>query len=208
MVPDAVELARDLAALPPDAPREAVADVLQRMDALFAAHQDLVYATCLRFVGSPERARELAQDALIKATQKLPGFRGEARFSTWLVAIARYECLNALRKHGDHLTSDGVLEADDPHASVLSSLRRQEREAVLLEVAEAALDAEEQQVVWLRYAENLPVARIDELLGSDGGASGARGVLQRCRRKLRRALRARLDELGHGSSFFRGSLDG
>jgi len=180
--------------------------VLQRQDALFAAHQDLVYATCLKYVGRPELARDLAQDAMLKACQKLAGFRGEAKFSTWLVAIARYECLNALRKRGDHLTTDGVVEASDPAASVLSGLRRSEREAVLLDVAAEVLDEEEQRVVWLRYAENLPLSRIDELCPTDA-ASGARGVLQRCKRKLSRALRARLEELGHGSSFFRGSLD-
>lgn len=207
MAPDALQLARELASLPPDAPASAVRDVVQRMDRLFAEHQDLVYATCLKFMGRPELARDLAQDTMLRAYQKLPTFRGDARFSTWLVAIARYECLNALRKREDHLTADGVVEAGDPAASVLSSLRRGEREAVLLDVASDVLDAEEQQVVWLRYGENLPLSRIDQLV-PDQGASGARGVLQRCKRKLSKALRARLAEIGHGSSFFRGSLDG
>jgi len=207
MVPDAVELARDLERLGSDAPPEEVQAVLRRMDALFAAHQDLVYATCLKYMGRPERARDLAQDVMLRACQKLPTFRGDARFSTWLVAIARYECLNALRKRSDHLTDDGVVEPSDPHASVLSSLRRSEREAVLLDVASAVLDDEEQRVVWLRYAENLPLARIDDLVPTSG-SSGARGVLQRCKRKLSRALRERLEQIGHGSSFFRRSLDG
>jgi len=207
MVPDAVELARDLAALTPESVADDVQDVLRRMDALFAVHQDLVYMTCLKYVGRPELARDLAQDAMLKACQKLPTFRGDARFSTWLVAIARYECLNALRKRADHLTEDGVVDPSDPTASVLAGLRRSEREAVLLDVASEVLDDEEQRVVWLRYGENLPLARIDEVL-SNAGASGARGVLQRCRRKLTRALRARLQAIGHGSSFFRRSLDG
>ncbi len=208
-LPDALELARALARVTPETPPGEQATLLADLDRLFAAHQDLVYATCLRYVGSPERARDLAQDTLLKAYRKLPSFRGEAQFGTWLVAIARYECLNALRKHGDQLTEDGIVESTDATASVLASLRRQEREQLLLDAASAVLDPEEQQTVWLRYGEGLPLGRIDALLDPDGsrGSSGTRGVLQRCKRKLRKELHRRLEALGHGSSLFRESLD-
>jgi RNA polymerase sigma-70 factor (ECF subfamily) len=205
-LPDALELARALASVTPETPSSVLSTLLADLDRLFAAHQDLVYATCLRYVGRPELARDLAQDTLLKAYRKLPSFRGEARFSTWLVAIARYECLNARRKHGDELTEDGIVDSTDSAASVLSSLRRQEREHLLMEAASAVLDAEEQQAVWLRYGEALPLDQIDALLKPDG-ASGTRGILQRCKRKLRRELYRRLEELGHGSSLFRESVD-
>lgn len=47
--------------------------------------------------GDGARADELAQEAFLKAYRHLQGFRGEARFSTWLIGIA-YHCLvDALR---------------------------------------------------------------------------------------------------------------
>jgi RNA polymerase sigma factor (sigma-70 family) len=188
---------------PPASDRDVV---MAAVDALFAAHQDVVYATCLRLMGSAEPAMDVAQDTLVLAWQKLPSFRGEARFSTWLVAIARYECLNALRRGRDLLTEDGVIEAADPLGSVMRGLRRQERAELLRDAAAAVLDATEQEAVHLRYVEHQPLAHIDTLLALPPHGD-ARVTLQRSKRKLATELRRRLAELGHGSSFVRSSVD-
>lgn len=175
---------------------------LREVDRLFAAHADRVYGLCLRWLGEPERAREAAQDTLLVAWDKLPEFEGDARFSTWLYRIARYRCLNAMRRRQDLLTADGVLDEADPTRPILVRLRRREKEELLREAAAAALDATEQEAVYLRYVEQLPLDRIERVLGIEMD-SGARGLLQRCKRKLGRELRRRLQEMGHGSSFVR-----
>lgn len=174
------------------------------LDRLFAVHADAVRATCRALVRDPALAEELAQEALLVAWQKLPEFRGDAAFGTWLYGIARNVCRNALRRRRDALTEDGVLDPDDPQATVLSRMQREERELLLRDAAAAVLSPEEQEAVHLRYVEQLPQEAITDLLGIVE-ASGARGVLQRCRRKLERELRRRLDALGHGSSFARGT---
>lgn len=201
---DAASIADRLARVDGLDPAERTALVAE-IDALFTAHHDHVYAVCLRYAGTPEHAMDLAQETLLTAYQKLATFRGDAKFSTWLVRIARYKCLNALRKHGETLTEDGVIEVEDPDGSALVHLRRMEREDLLHAAAEAVLNGVEQEVVYLRYTEQLPLDRIDHLVAIDM-ASGARGVLQRCKRKLGREIRRRLAELGHGSSFVRGTL--
>lgn len=206
-VPDAAEVAARLATLADgSAAPGSVEGLMADVDALLVGQQDRVYAMCMRFVGNPEHAAELAQDVMLRAYQKLPGFRGDSRFSTWILSITRYECLNALRKRGDHLTDDGVIEPTDPQRSVLSSLRTREREELLRGAARAVLDPIEQEAVTLRYTEHLPLDEITRTLGLTD-ASGARGLLQRCKRKLQRELRRRLAELGHGSSFIRGSIE-
>ncbi|MBW2257039.1 MAG: sigma-70 family RNA polymerase sigma factor [Deltaproteobacteria bacterium] len=205
--PDAVVVAQRLAhAAESGIGADELASLMTDVDALFAAHQDLVYAACLRFVGNAEKAMELAQDTLLTAYQKLPGFRGDARFRTWLLKIARYRCMNAMRKHGELLAQDGVIEPTDPASSVLTALRRREREELIRKAAAAVLDAVEQEVVHLRYTEHLPLDRITELLRLTT-ASGARGVLQRSKRKLQHEVRRRLAEMGHGTSFIRGTLE-
>lgn len=202
--PDAADIASRLArAGELDAPAQVA--LTAEVDELFAAHRDRVYALCLRYVGNPEHAMDLAQDTLLTAYQKLATFRGDASFLTWLLRIAKYKCMNAIRKHGEQLTEDGVLLLEDPTSSALVRLRRQEREELLLAAAEAVLDPVEQEAVYLRYTENLPIDRITDLLEIDV-ASGARAVLQRCKRKLGREIRRRLEEMGHGSSFVRGTL--
>ena len=171
------------------------------VDALFARHTDRVYGVCCQLVGNRDQAADLAQQTMLVAWKKLGEFRGDSAFSTWLYSIARYLCFNAMRKKTDVLVEDGVFEAADPASSALRGLRRMERERLLSEVASAVLDPLEQEAVYLRYVEKIPQDRITELLDLDS-RSGARGLLQRCRRKLRRELLRRLHDMGHGSSFF------
>lgn len=195
---DLETVARYREALASDQPDAALA---ADVDALFQRHSGRVYEACRQFVGDPNLAADLAQQTMLVAWKKLGDFRGESAFSTWLYSIARYLCFNAMRKKTDVLVEDGVFEAADPASSALRSLRRLERERLLSEVAAAVLDPLEQEAVYLRYVETIPQDRITELLDIDS-KSGARGVLQRCRRKLRRELLRRLHAMGHGSSFF------
>ena len=169
------------------------------IDHLFAKHQDRIYHLCLKMTGNPELARELTQDTLLTAYRKLPEFRGSSQFGTWIYGIARNLCLNAIRKRGELLAEDGVLEAEDDALDVLGELRRTERAELLRQAAMAVLDEQEQEAVHLRYVEGLPQAQISEILNLSG--SGARGLLQRCRRKLGKELRSRLAQMGHGTSF-------
>ncbi|MDP2314833.1 MAG: sigma-70 family RNA polymerase sigma factor [Pseudomonadota bacterium] len=189
------ELARRAAAGEP----AAVAEI----EALLARHRGGVLALCGKIVGDPQRAEELAQDTLAVAWQNLSGYRGEGTFSGWLAGIARNHCMNAVRKRKDLLTEDGVLEPGDPAASALASMQVAEREEIL-RLATQMLEPLEQEVLHLRYVEGLPVQTITRVLALEG-ESGARGVLQRCRRKLLVSLRAVLDERGLGSSFIRDS---
>ena len=166
------------------------------LDRLFAAHRDRVYRLCLSLVGDPQLAEELVQDTLTTAFEKLPEFRGN--FAPWIFGIARMRARNLRRKKAELLSEDGLVDPSSAAAGALRLLERHEREA-LLAAAAATLSPEEQEVVHLRYVEEVPLKQVDELLGLTG--SGARGVLQRCKRKLRGELERRLEALGRGRSF-------
>ena len=55
---------------------------------LVERHRRAVFRAALAAVRSPTEADDVAQDAFVTAFEKLPGFRGEASFKTWLLAIA------------------------------------------------------------------------------------------------------------------------
>jgi RNA polymerase sigma-70 factor, ECF subfamily len=55
---------------------------------LVKATHGSVYALCLRILGNPDDAAEATQEAYVKAWRGLSGFRGDAKFSTWLYRIA------------------------------------------------------------------------------------------------------------------------
>src|SRR5271169_3606682 len=70
---------------------------------LVRPYERMVYVTAISIVKNPADAEEVAQEAVLKAFSNLPSFRGEARFSTWLVQITYNEAKMKLRKTRGHL---------------------------------------------------------------------------------------------------------
>jgi len=175
------------------------------LERLFRAHRPQVLALCRRLTADEARAEELVQDTLAVAWRKLPELQAGRRFQPWIFGIARNLARNARRKRTELLTDDGVLQPASAEASVLRALQRSERGAVVAE-ALGTLAAADAEVVHLRYVEGLPIKQIDSVLGLRG--SGARGVLQRVRRALRKAVAEALAARGHGESLLRSDWEG
>ena len=182
-----------------------IAAVAAEVDALLAAEHERVYRVCLKFLGNPDTAKDAAQDVMVKAYAKLPEFRGDSSLSTWLYSIARYHCFYIRRQTRNMLDDENFGQLLDDNPGALTILRRDERIALFQEAAEAVLTPLERKAVHLRYVEMVSQDQLTELLGLDN-ASGGRGLLQRCRRKLEREIRRRLEEMGHGTSFVRRTL--
>lgn len=65
---------------------------------LIEKHKTLVYNIALQITRSKEDAEELAQDAFLKAYQKIDSFKGDSKFSTWLYRIAYNLAISKTRK--------------------------------------------------------------------------------------------------------------
>jgi len=61
---------------------------------LIRQHQHMIHALTYRMTGSLADAEDLAQETFIRAYDQIGGFRGSAKFSTWLYRIAVNTCLN------------------------------------------------------------------------------------------------------------------
>ena len=57
-----------------------------------------IYALAYRVLGREEDARDVSQEAFLRAYRALPGFKGEAKFSSWLYRIALNLCRDWMRK--------------------------------------------------------------------------------------------------------------
>ncbi len=68
--------------------------------ALIRPYQRVVYITALAILRVEDEAEDAAQEAIIKAYRALAGFRGDAKFSTWLISIGMNEARSKLRKLG------------------------------------------------------------------------------------------------------------
>lgn len=68
------------------------------MEELLRRHRPTVYRAVRRFADNPEEADDLAQETMMRAFLNIGRFRREARFSSWLVAIAINAGLSLKRK--------------------------------------------------------------------------------------------------------------
>jgi RNA polymerase sigma-70 factor, ECF subfamily len=57
-----------------------------------------IYALAYRVLGREEDARDVSQEAFLRAFRALPGFKGQAKFSSWLYRIALNLCRDWMRK--------------------------------------------------------------------------------------------------------------
>jgi RNA polymerase sigma-70 factor (ECF subfamily) len=134
--------------------------------------------------GDRSRAEELTQDAFVRAWDRLPQFRGESAFSTWLHRLTVNVVLEAQRterRSRARTESEDVLEQAPPVAR-----REHHADRMDLAVAIAALPPGARAVFALHDVEGYKHEEIAEMLDITSG--GSKAQLHRARRLLREAL--------------------
>ncbi len=159
---------------------------------LIRGQMDRIYGLCLSLVRDPEVAAELSQETVLRLFKSMASFRGECAWSTWSYRVARNLCLNWLEKRREQLGDEGD-QLDDPQAGVHRQAMAAERDAMVRQAVDASLDPQEREAVLLHYEAGLSVAEVTEVM-SLSNASGARGLLQRARRKLRKEVLRSMEE--------------
>lgn len=168
-------------------------------DLLMGRHQGRVYRLACRILGDVEAALDAAQEAFVRAWRALPGFKGEAAFSTWLTRITINQCRNELRrrrtlKHTRPLSldapgADGVTTAGEQLAAADAQAWERagglESASALRELIQQ-LDPEAREILVLREAEALSYEDIAEILAVPVGT--VRSRLHRARAELKRRL--------------------
>ena len=151
---------------------------------LYRINVNRVYAVCVRMSGSRSRAEELTQDAFVRAWEKLPQFRGDSAFSTWLHRLTVNVVLEAQRSEK---RSRARLESEESLAEEPPVARRElHAEKLDLTVAIAALPPGARAVFALHDVEGYKHEEIAEMLNISSG--GSKAQLHRARRLLREAL--------------------
>jgi RNA polymerase sigma-70 factor (ECF subfamily) len=156
-----------------------------------------VHRIAFRITGNQADAEEAAQEAFLRAYNKLPGFRHEASFSTWITRIAMNTALNLVERRNRDLSHYGPRIADNPSsveqtAQLADAHPGPERQLLDLEAATLRNDAlanltpMERTAFTLRHMEDLPIAEIAAALNVP--ANSAKQAVFRAVAKLRRSL--------------------
>src|ERR1035437_7183242 len=93
------------------------------MQVLFARHYVRVYRFVLRLVRNEATAEDLRSEAFLDVWRQAGKFEGRSAVSTWMLSIARFKALSALRRRQDAVLDDEMAEriedqSDDPEVAL------------------------------------------------------------------------------------------
>ena len=157
----------------------------------------MMYTAALSVMNNPHDAEEVCQEAVLKAFARLHQFRGESKFSTWLVQIVINEAKMKLRKdrrhlyesadeakeseEGDYIPRDFAAWREIPSEALE---RRELREAIAGGLA--SLKPKYREVLALRDVQNMSIRDTAQVLGITENCVKTR--LLRARLMMREAL--------------------
>ena len=157
----------------------------QAFERLYRTHSNRVYSLCARMSGSRVKGEELTQDVFVRTWEKLPQFRGESAFSTWLHRLAVNVVLNARKTEGKQASRTDEGEVDDERWDETARAPLHIERMDLTE-AIAKLPAGARRVFVLHDVEGYKHEEIAEMMGITSG--GSKAQLHRARLLLREAL--------------------
>jgi RNA polymerase sigma-70 factor (ECF subfamily) len=131
-----------------------------------------IYALAYRVIGREEDARDVCQEAFMRAYRALPGFKGEAKFSSWLYRITLNLCRDWIRRQRRAPVMQMPEETDlldaqaaaEPSESIEDLVARRELTAVV-EQAMAQLPAEQRTAIVLKEYHGMTFQEIADLQG-------------------------------------------
>jgi RNA polymerase sigma-70 factor (ECF subfamily) len=135
------------------------------MQVLFARHHVRVYRFVLRLVRDESKAEDLISEVFLDVWRQAGRFEGRSAVATWLLAIARFKALSALRRRPDEELDEEAAEAiedgaDDPHVA----LEKKDKSAVIRKCLEK-LSAEHREIIDLVYYHEKSVEEVAEIVG-------------------------------------------
>ena len=183
------------------AEKEAIRDVLAgNRDAyrvLMDRHFGTVTRIAFRITGNEADAEEAAQEAFLRAYNKLPSFRQDSAFSTWITRIAMNTAINLVERRNRDLSYQGPRIADefspanhtvrvaDTQPNPEGALLNREADS-LRQAAMNQLTPMERAAFTLRHMEDIPMAEIAIALNVT--ANSAKQAVFRAVSKLRQSL--------------------
>ena len=129
-------------------------------EGLVVRYQRVLFTVAVRMLGNVDAASDAAQNAFVKAYQKLDSFDPNRRFFSWIYRILVNECLNVRRDHADHEPlTPAVASVGGPDDAFEAAERRGRVQTAIL-----ALPLEYREVVVLRHYTGLSYEEIGEAL--------------------------------------------
>ena len=131
-----------------------------------------IYALAYRVIGREEDARDVCQETFLRAFRALPGFKGQAKFSSWLYRIALNLCRDWIRRQRrapvmqmPEGVDPGELAADQGPVESIEDLVGRRQLSEIVEEAMALLPEEQRTAIILKEYHGMTFQEIADLQG-------------------------------------------
>lgn len=108
-------------------------------------------------------AQEVTQDVFVAAYKGIGRFDPERSFMTWLFTIARHKCIDHVRRQKRSIVEEVLPEHADGNDPRALLVQREVGES-LWRVARIALPEAQYDALWLRYAEDMEIGEVAQVL--------------------------------------------
>jgi RNA polymerase sigma-70 factor, ECF subfamily len=122
------------------------------MQVLYARHHVRVFRFVLRLVRNEATAEDLISEVFLDVWRQAGKFEGRSAASTWMLSIARFKALSALRRRPDEELDDEAAEQIEDHADDP-------------ETALAKLSVDHREIIDLVYYHEKSVEEVAEIVG-------------------------------------------
>ncbi len=135
------------------------------MQVLFARHHVRVYRFVLRLVRDQTKAEDLISEVFLDVWRQAGKFEARSAVSTWLLAIARYKALSALRRRPDEeLDEEAAAAVEDTADTPEVALEKKDKGEILRKCL-TALSPEHREIIDLVYYHEKSVEEVAEIVG-------------------------------------------
>lgn len=165
-------------------------------ESLVVVHQEAVFRLAYLLLGDPDDAEDIAQESFLRAWGHLQSFDSTRPLRPWLLSIVANLARNRRRSTGRYLATLMRAFRDEPVSERIEDQSARNFQANELWKAVQKLSLLDQQIVYLRYFLELPVAETAQVLQVAEGTVKSR--LSRALEKLRDIIRQDFPALSEG----------
>jgi RNA polymerase sigma-70 factor, ECF subfamily len=135
------------------------------MQVLYARHHVRVFRFVVRLVRDEATAEDLISEVFLDVWRQAARFEGRSAVSTWMLAIARFKALSALRRRPDQELDEETAGAiEDPSDDPAAALEKKDK-STLIRKCLTGLSAEHREIIDLVYYHEKSVEEVAEIVG-------------------------------------------
>jgi RNA polymerase sigma-70 factor (ECF subfamily) len=164
------------------------------MQVLFARHHVRVFRFVLRLVREEATAEDLISEVFLDVWRQAGRFEGRSQVSTWLLAIARFKALSALRRKPEQELDEETAEAIEDISDTPDVTLAKKETGEVIKQCLTLLTAEHREIIDLVYYHEKSVEEVAEIVGIPEATVKTRMFY--ARKKLAELLKARGIERG------------